>query len=87
MLNRRSIILPAADAELAANVWIFEREPDQERDRRRDGVGMSIADALFPTADGAGRHLERLRELVLSQAEPFARGLKLLRGHGESRAF
>jgi hypothetical protein len=46
---------------------MLEREPDQERDRPGNGVGVSVAFALLPHADRSRLNLKRLCELGLRQ--------------------
>jgi hypothetical protein len=54
-------------ANLTSSATGAGREPDQQRDRRGDGVSAPVSHALLPSADRAWRHLKRFGELGLRQ--------------------
>jgi hypothetical protein len=61
------------DTEFTADDRVLQREFNQERERRGNSVRTTIADALFPSADGAQRDLKGSGEFGLSEAELGAR--------------
>jgi hypothetical protein len=69
------------DTEPTTDDGVLEREFNQERERRGNGVRTAIADALLPSADRAQRNLKGSGEFGLSEAELGARGFEFIRSH------